>query len=410
MLQCGLPKGEPPMRLMRDPSAAVLLLIGASPITTSVAVLPILPNTVVWFSDWPGPELIAQIYFVIPTLMTALMALMLRGRLAQIDQRRLLAVGIAGFAAFGVGSGFVSSGEGAMLTRAGVGASAALIIMPFNVLASRGFDGPTSTWLLTYQSPATSCYGLLVTAATTWLAAINWRYVHFSFSLPLLLLGMFVLTRFLTSAHRLQRPIAPYYEGASTLDRPRLIWLVAVHMLAQILVFLQIGEIALTVGLIEIRSAAAMTFYLGGQLFGAVIYRVFASWIGSVSSHIRVALIASFVSTVGLSESEGTASVLPCLVLAGLSFSHIMPAVFEMMRESFHGCIQERMIGSVIAASFFGQFAAPFVPYCASLLLGFSVSPATAAAAASTLLLPTGCRVSHCRDRTIVAPRNACVP
>lgn len=375
---------------MRNRSAYFLLIVASCPITTSVAVLPVLKNIVSTFSSWPAPNLWLSIYFIIPALMTAFASIMLRRFIVNLKHDFLLAVGIFGFALCGMAGYFINDGVLALLSRAGLGVSSAMTMNAFNALAFRRYNRDTSTWLLTFLNVATSTYGLFVAFAVGELVKVDWRFAYLVFGLPIPIFGFFYAFRPLRGPANIERVEQNHLRTDLHLNRQALLAVVTGHMAIHILVYLHMSRTSTNFLGFTADTTTATICYLLGHILGAVSYRRVESFLSDPHRHVLATLFSSLIASLGLFFAGNSPFVLPFLALVGISLSHIMPVIFSMIRDAFSPKEQGVMIGNAVAAGFLGQFLAPFLLYLYWPIAGQPMAPVSMCVVLSLLLLPIG--------------------
>lgn len=375
---------------MRNRSAYFLLLVASCPITTSVAVLPVLKNMAPLFSSWSPPNIWLSVYFIVPALMTAFTSIVLRSFIGNFKHEFFLAAGVCGFGVCGMAGYLINDGITALASRAGLGISSALTMTAFNALAFRRYDRDTSTWLLTYLNVTTSSYGLVIAFMVGELVKADWRFAYLVFGLPIPAFGFFYFLRPLSEPTRQDRVGSAQLRSGGQLNRAALLAVVAGHMAIHILIYLKMSQIQTDFLGFTADTTTATICYLLGHILGAISYRRVEFALANPLRHIMVALGSSLVASLGLFFSEASPSSLLLLAFVGMSLSHIMPVIFGMIRDSYPPKEQGIMIGNTVAAGFLGQFLAPFLLYLYWPIGGRAIGPVSMCVVLSLLLLPIG--------------------
>ncbi|ESY89111.1 hypothetical protein X739_04010 [Mesorhizobium sp. LNHC220B00] len=194
----------------------------------------------------------------------------------------LLRLGVLGFFLSGLCDGLASHGAQALLARAGLGLSVALIMTGFNALAIKDYDKPTSNWLLSYLNMATSSYGLIMAALAARIATTNANAVYALFGVPAVILPFFMLVR--KGAKQKATPSAQVQiltEAKRGLRAIPLLAIVAGHMAVRILLYFELAHVSMRLLGFPSGSGQGTAIYVLGHVMGAVGFRPARARIGN---------------------------------------------------------------------------------------------------------------------------------
>jgi MFS family permease len=344
---------------LASPVAITLLLVSSLTVMANATIAPSLPGLKDAFSTTPGISTLTGLAMTLPSLSVVLTAWLVGILADRTEQRRLLIIGLIGYATFGVSGSLAPDMITLLAGRIGLGVGVAVTMTVASAMVASFWQGPARQRFTGVQGAAMSAGGVIFLLAGGAVAAFHWRapFVLYALALPIALLALWALPK---------RP--PVQRALNTAPaqlalRPLLIVcgfavfsMVMFYLVPTKLPF-RLGELGITSTIISGIAIAAMTASSvpTALLFGKLRQRFQPAILLAAS----FAFMAAGYALIGL--ATGLLLVIAGSLIAGLGIGMLMPNMMSTVMSSTPPQAQGKAAGLLTSAIFAGQFLSPLI-------------------------------------------------
>jgi MFS family permease len=370
---------------LASPIAIALLLVSSLTVMANATIAPSLPGLKEAFAGTPGITTLTGLAMTLPSLSVVLTAWLVGILADRTEQRRLLLIGLIGYAIFGVSGALAPDMITLLAGRIGLGVGVAITMTVASAMVASFWQGPARQRFTGVQGAAMSGGGVLFLLAGGAAAALHWRtpFVLYAMALPIALLVLLALP---------QRHPAMQSKNAATPPLPTrpLLTVCGFAVFSMIMFYLvptklpfRLRELGITSTVISGTAIAAMT---AASIPMALLY-------GRLRQSLQPAHILA-ISFLAMAAGYALIGIATSIVLifagslvAGLGIGMLMPNMMSTVMSATPPQARGKATGLLTSAIFAGQFLSPLISGPLADIYGLPVVYISAAVALGAVAL-----------------------